>query len=527
MKNKSLKKKAVSKNKKLPFRILRRFLGRRMFIVLLILAQFAMIIALFMRWHTVVWVMRLLELLSVITALHLLTRPDKSAFKVSLVFLILFFPLFGGALYWIFHFQTASVGFRKEMKKIEENTRLHTKDFCPYGEENLKKASLEYPKESKQMVYLQSIAGFPVCKNAGVQYFSHGAPMLKSLLEDLEKAEKFIFLEYFIVEEGKMWNSILELLERKKQEGVDVRVIYDDFGCLLTLPVSYAKQLRQKGIECRPFNRFHPFLTSLQNNRDHRKIAAIDGRIAYTGGINLADEYIGERIKFGNWKDSAIRVEGEAARGFTLMFLQVWELITQKKEDYTPFLPAAAAHTAPGWIQPYTDSPMDHENVGEQIYLQIIQNANRYLYITTPYLMVDDNLLTSLCLAAKSGVDVRIITPGIPDKKIVHFTTRSYYRQLTMAGIKVYELEKGFMHAKSFVSDDRVATVGTQNLDFRSLYLHFECGAVLYQCDAVTDVKKDFLATLEQCRLITEEDTRTGLVKRFICDVCRLFAPLM
>ncbi len=516
------------KQKKNHMRVLHRILGRRLFIVLLIIGQLALLTALFLRWQHILWAVRLMEVLSVITSLHLLTRPDKSAFKLSLVFLILLFPLFGGALYWIFHFQTASVGFRKEMKKIEEKTRRHTKELLPHAEENLRSAIEQIPLQSKQLTYLQCTAGFPVCKNQGTRYFGDGAAMLRSLLADMEKAERSIFLEYFIVEEGKMWSSILEVLERKAKQGVTVRVVYDDFGSILTLPAGYPKHLREKGIQCRVFNRFHPFLTSLQNNRDHRKIAAIDGRIAYTGGINLADEYIGERIKHGEWKDSALRVEGEAAYNLTIMFLQVWELIAQKEEDSARLLlPPKEPCEEAGWIQPYTDSPMDDEAVGEQIYLHIIQSAQQYLYITTPYLMVDDNLLSSLCLAAKSGVDVRIITPGIPDKKVVHFTTRTYYRELTRAGIRIYELEKGFMHSKTFVSDDTIATVGTQNLDFRSLYLHYECGAVLYGCDAVKDVREDFLNTLQKCRPITEKDCRYGLFGRFIRDICRLFAPLM
>lgn len=502
----------------------RKLISRRMFIALLILAQFAMLGALFIRSSHLIWFVRLLNIISVITALHLMTRPDKNAFKLSLVFLILLFPIFGGALYWIMHFQTAGVGFRRILREIEARTSgaiVPKKDLLSVAEEEL-------PEQIKQIRYLQRTSGFPIFDNTEATYFPHGKPMLESLLEDLEGAEHYIFLEYFIIEEGVMWDSVLKILKKKANAGVDVRVVYDDLGSFLTLPPNYAKKLRAMGIQCRVFNKFHPFLTCLQNNRDHRKIAVIDGRIAYTGGINLADEYIGEKIRFGVWKDSAVRLDGDAAWSLTVTFLQIWELLTRKKEDFTQYQPAEGPErSCKGWLQPYTDSPIDGENVGEQVYLQIIENTHRYLYITTPYLMVDDNLLSALKLAAKSGVDVRILTPGIPDKKTVHFTTRSYYRELVDAGIRVYEFKEGFVHSKTFVSDDTVATVGTVNLDFRSLYLHFECGVCLYRCPAVLDVKQDFLNTLPLCREITAKDCRSGPFRKLLQNIMRVFAPLM
>ena len=502
----------------------RKLLSRRMLIAVLILLQLAMLGTLFVRSYHLLWFARILNLISIVTALHLMTRPDQSAFKLSLVFLILLFPILGGAVYWIMHFQTAGVGFRRSLKEIEARTVgaiQPSKDLLPAVGDELS-------DEIKQIRYLQNTAGFPLFDNTAVTYFHHGMPMLRSLTKDLQTAERYIFLEYFIIEEGVMWSKILEILKKKAAQGVDVRVIYDDFGCFLTLPPSYSKQLQALGIKCMVFNKFHPFLTCLQNNRDHRKIAVIDGKIAYTGGINLADEYIGEKIRFGTWKDSAVRLCGDAAWSFTVMFLQAWELLTRQKERFSDYAPEARAPVAEcGWVQPYTDSPIDRENVGEQVYLQIIQGAKRYLYLTTPYLMVGDNLLSALKLAAKSGVDVRILTPGIPDKKSVHFTTRSYYRELVDAGVRVYEFPGGFVHSKSFVSDDAVATVGTVNLDFRSLYLHFECGVCLYRSQAVLDVKEDFLSTLENCREITVSDCQSSFFKRLLQNIMRVFAPLM
>jgi cardiolipin synthase len=327
-----------------------------------------------------------------------------------------------------------------------------------------------------------------------------------------------------------MWNSILEILKQKAQSGVKVRVLYDDLGCFLKLPKDYDEQLRNMGIECQVFNRFKPVLTSMQNNRDHRKIAVIDGKTAFTGGINLADEYMNAIEKFGHWKDASVLVRGKAAWSFTLMFLQMWELTTGVDEDYVryyPWLLSDCPVKAEGFVQPYADSPMDKENVGEHVYLQIINNAKHYLYVNTPYLIVDESMMSALCLAAKSGVDVRIVTPHKWDKRFVHMTTRSYYRELMSAGVRIYEYTPGFVHAKAFVVDDKIAGIGTVNLDYRSLFLHFECNAIFFKADIVDDVKSDYLATQNESREKTESDIKKGLLYRFGNNVLRLFAPLL
>ncbi|MFA7637208.1 MAG: cardiolipin synthase, partial [Monoglobales bacterium] len=335
------------------------------------------------------------------------------------------------------------------------------------------------------------------------------------------------FLEYFIIQEGKMWDSILEILKRKVAEGVKVRIIYDDMGCFFLLPKGYAAELKKFGIECIIFNPFRPFLSVIQNNRDHRKIASVDGKVAFTGGINLADEYINAYEKHGHWKDSAMMVSGDAAWGLTVLFLQMWELCTKKSEDYSQYFPGKTTGLKNGYVIPYCDSPLDTENVGEHVYLQIINNAKDYVYINTPYLIIDDSMVSALTLAAKSGVDVRIVTPHIADKFYVHAATRSYYRELINAGVKIYEYTNGFIHSKTFVSDDYTATVGTTNLDFRSLYLQFECGVLMYNTTAVGQVKEDFLNTLEICQQITKEDCRTNMIKSLFEDILRLIAPLM
>ncbi len=459
-------------------------------------------------------------------AIYIASRKDKGAFKTSWIVLVLVLPLFGGVLYVLFNFQTSTKRFQKDVHRAEVKAR----ELFTLPDEHSCEARIEYPEYSTSIRYLQDFAGFPAYDQTETQYFSPGEKMLEAMLPELEKAERYIFIETFILEEGVMWNSILEILRRKVAEGVTVRVIYDDMGSFLTLPQDYPKQLRALGIDCRVFNPFQPFLTVKQNNRDHRKITVIDGKVAFTGGINLADEYINAVEKYGHWKDSAIMLRGCGAWSFTLMFLQMWQTVTHTDEDYLQWYPwagSACSCVSDGFVQPYADSPMDTDNVGEHVYLQILNSAKDYVYINTPYLIVDDSMTSALCLAAKSGVDVRIITPHKWDKWVVHMTTRSYYRELIRSGVKIYEYTSGFNHAKTFVSDDIVATVGTTNLDFRSLYHHFECGTVVYGSRAVRQVKEDFLKTLEICQPVTEKDCHPNLLLRVFQDVLRLFAPLM
>lgn len=509
-----------------PIKLIQKALTRRTLIVLLLLIQIGLLAVMFTGAIQRRVISVFFNLLSIVTALHMLTRNEKSAFKISIIFLLLLFPLFGGVIYWILHYQTKRIGFRRRLSGIEERwSESFTPPFSDY-----ERACLALPRQQKRMRYLQTVPRFPVYQNTKSDYFSTGREMLEQLLEDIRHAERYVFLEYFIIERGEMWDSILAALRERVDHGVDVRVIYDDIGCLLKLPEGYDKTLASYGIQCQRFNRFRPLLSSLQNNRDHRKIATIDGRIAYTGGINLADEYINKTVKYGHWKDAAIRLEGDGAWSLTVMFLQMWDFLSKTSPSPADYYPSPAPKI-PGnenvWVQPYSDSPMDKENVGEHVYLQMIQEAESYLYITTPYLMVDDSMISALKLAAKSGVDVRIITPSKPDKKLVHFTTRSYYRELIAAGVHIYEYTKGFIHSKNFVSDDRVASVGTTNLDFRSLYLHFECGVCLYGGETVLQVKKDHLRTLESCTEITAADCRFNVIVRLLQNLCRLFSPLM
>jgi cardiolipin synthase len=468
----------------------------------------------------------ILNVLSIVVCLYIIGKKEKSAYKLTWIFVILLFPLFGGVLYIIFYAQSNPRKLRRIL--AEDNRRC--RPFYSLPADAL--PALENDRELclPQVRYLQDYAGFPVYVHTQTEYFPSGEAFFERALKELEKAEHYIFLEFFILRQGLMLDPIIEILGKKARQGVDVRLIYDDLGCFMSLPPNYKQQLQDQGIKCIVFNPFTPLLSSFQNNRDHRKILSIDGKVAFTGGINLADEYINAYRRFGHWKDAAIMLEGEAAWSLTLIFLQMWGLEQKQMVDYGAFYPwkdAACAVESDGYVLPYADSPMDTENVGEHVYIQIINNAKDYVYINTPYLVVDENLISAMTLAAKSGVDVRIITPHRWDKKIVHMTTRSYYHQLISTGVKVYEYSNGFNHSKTFVSDDKVATVGTTNLDFRSLYLHFECGVWLYKNQAVQKIKEDFLKTVPFSRQITLESCTGNAFLRLVQAVLRIFAPLM
>ncbi|MPM54949.1 Major cardiolipin synthase ClsA [bioreactor metagenome] len=381
-----------------------------------------------------------------------------------------------------------------------------------------------------QASYLERMAYCPVYGGTDTEYFSLGDLCFPRILEELRKAERYIFLEFFIIHEGVMWNAILEILAEKAAAGVDVRVIYDDFGCILTLPRDYDKQLEEMGIRCCVFNRLVPVLSVRLNNRSHRKLLIIDGKVGFTGGVNLADEYINQVQRFGHWKDSAILLRGEAVWSMTVMFLIMWDHIRELREDYNLCRPDYLPGECPkgmGFVQPYADSPLDGEAVGETVYLNLIARAHRYVYIMTPYLIIDDTMNTALSIAAKSGLDIRIMTPRIPDKKIVFEVTRAHYEPLLRAGVKIYEYTPGFVHAKSFVVDDEYGVVGSINMDYRSLFLHFENGVLLYHTPSVPDIRADFEETLSQCREMTLADCmEVSIRKRILRAVLRVFAPM-
>ncbi len=498
-----------------------------MFVVLLIILQLAFVVFIIANGSKSSQIFTfLLTLVSIATVLYLVSKEDKTSYKMTWVILILSFPLFGGFMYLLFHYQSSTKRFEKYISNAENKSR---KLFLLPGDA-YKESLQQFPQLTAQIKYLQNYIKFPIYSQTKVAYLTPGEKKFEYLLKALESAQKYIFLEYFIIQEGIMWDSILEILKKKAKSGVKVRLIYDDMGCFFTLPSDYSKKLNQYGIECAIFNPFRPVLTVRQNNRDHRKIAVIDGKVAFTGGINLADEYINVIEKHGHWKDASIMLEGKAAWSLTLVFLQMWELCTHTDEDYATYYPWTNEQckiSSQGFVQPYADSPIDTEHVGQNVYLQIINSSKRYIYINTPYLIVDESVLDALCLAAKRGVDIKIVTPHCWDKWLVHMTTRSYYRQLLKSGVEIYEYTGGFMHSKTFVADDIIATVGTTNLDFRSLYLHFECGTILYGDSVTMGIRDDFIHTLALCQKITENDCKTNVIKRVFQDILRLFAPLM
>ena len=500
-------------------------LGHRMFMVaLLLLVQIGLLMAVLIRFNDYfVYVYFFCVALSVIAVLYIVNRRMDPGYKIGWIILILFAPFFGGLFYLI----CGGNGPSRRLRRKLEGMNKHMADalspdkkaqtLAPFG-----------PDAVNQSRYLEEYAHCPLYANTVTRYFPVGDDAFAPMLAALRGAEKYIFLEYFIITPGKFWNSILEILEEKVAAGVDVRVIYDDVGSLTTLPRDFAQQLELKGIQCRAFNRFVPVLSVRLNNRDHRKLCIIDGKAAFTGGINLADEYINQKERYGHWKDSAVLVKGDAAWSMTVMFLTMWEYICSRRENLSAYRPLTSPGAAEGWVQPYADSPLDSEPVGETVYLNLISKAKDYIYVMTPYLIISDNLNTALCTAAKSGVDVRIMVPGIPDKKTVYEATQAHYEPLLEAGVRIFEYTPGFLHAKNVVSDDLYATVGTVNMDYRSLFLHFENGVWLCGGPTVLDVKADFLATQEQCREVTLEQARDHYFPRLLFrSVLRLFAPLM
>ena len=473
------------------------------------------------RWPSVT---PALTILSFVIVVWLVRKYDNPTYKITWIIIILLFPLFGG-LFYLFWGNTP---FNRA--RTQHQYEPNPPDFTDY----MRKPATEelsqlHPRHAARTRYIDSLCGMPAWTNTEAHYFRAGEDMFASMCEELEKAERFIFLEYFIIEEGRMWNTILDILARKAKEGLDVRIIYDDVGSIATLPQHYDRYLVSLGIRAVRFNRFIPTLNTYLNYRNHRKMMIIDGNVGYMGGINLADEYINGYEKHGHWKDTAILLKGEAVFSLTTMFLSMWDYLIKKEgEDYAAYYPDSWDENAQGIVQPFADNPLDDEAVGETVYLNLINKAKRYVYITTPYLILSNEMVTAMNTAAKSGVDVRIITPHVPDKWYVHAVSRSYYEMLVEAGVKIYEYTPGFVHAKTFVVDDEYAVVGTINLDYRSLYLHFECAAWMYKASCVTDVRDDFLKTQQMSQEITLEECRNiSIPRRLGRSVLRVLAPLM
>ena len=492
---------------------------RRIIMALLLLLQIAIfvfvIIASGSAWR---FISVALQLFSIFVMLHVVTRTDNVPFKTMWLAVTLIVPLFGGVLYLWSRTSTHSLASR--LKIIDERSKrlLRAEGIVP----------CEPPEDCTASRYLRGRGGFPAYSNTRTEYLSPGEKFFDSLIPALESAEKYIFLEFFIIQDGFMWGKILDILKRKAALGVDVRIIYDDVGCFLRLAKTYPEQLAKYGIKCHIFNPFRPFLSAVQNNRDHRKIISVDGRTAFTGGLNIADEYINRKERFGYWKDCALRLDGDAAWSLTVIFLEMWRLIDKAPDDFESMRPKDASFEwQDGCVQPFADSPTDGEYIAAHTFLDIIYNAKKTLYINTPYLILDNVFIDALCTAAHSGVDVRIITPHHADKPIVHAATRSYYRDLLLSGVRIYEFSDGFMHSKTIAADGVTAVIGTSNFDYRSLYLHFECGVLLHGSQAVGQLCEDFAETLGMCQEMREEDFRRGLPGVILQSILRLISPLL
>ena len=495
-------------------------------VAVLLLAQIALVVLLSMVLRQRMAVAyTVLELLAIAVAVRIYMMPGRSSsYKLGWFLLVLAVPVAGLILYFLWNGDRQQK--RLDLKKkpsLDENEAVRGRSAS-----SLEKLRRRCPQWGKLADYL-CMQDFLLYQHTRVTYLPTGEVYLEDLLDKAEHAERFIFLEFFIVRTGKMWKGVEDILVRKAAQGVDVRLIYDDFGCLLGLPSDFVVKMERAHIRCIPFNPVVPLVSLVMNHRDHRKIVVVDGNTAYTGGINLADEYINEEERFGYWKDAALRTEGAAVWNFTVMFLDHWNAFRPSEEDYTPFMPQAEALSAQsdGVIQPYGDSPLDEEALAETVYLNIINQAQRYVYIYTPYFAVGETMLEALKAAAKRGVDVRLVLPGIPDKKLVFRLSRSYYLPLLQAGVRIYEYTPGFLHAKCWVSDDRAAVVGSINMDYRSLFLHFECGVLLQHNSQVAALRDDVRATLPQCREIHISDCRTSIPGTLLDSVLRLLSPLM
>lgn len=456
--------------------------------------------------------------------LYLLNCSMDPTAKISWLIIEMLLPVFGALL---FIFTRKNIGHGALKKRFQE-LNDDKDELVPQCDQVLQELEKINPAVVNLSHYVSQTGCYPIYNNTAVKYFPLGEDKFKEMLIQLEKAKDFIFMEYFIINEGKMWGDILEILARKVKEGVDVRVLYDGTCELSTLPHDYPKRMASLGIKCKMFAPIKPFVSTHYNYRDHRKILVIDGKVAFNGGVNLADEYINEYVKYGHWKDTAVMVEGEAVRSFTRMFLHMWNL-DEKNPEFKPFLDAEVSPVkCKGFVMPYGDCPLDDDKVGEQVYIDMLNRAEKYIYIMTPYLILDSDLENTLKYTAKRGVDVRLILPGIPDKYIPFSLALTHYKTLIESGVKIFEYTPGFVHAKVFVTDNREAVVGTINLDYRSLYHHFECATYMYDTECIPEIREDFLKTEEKCRTITLDVIKKEPLKRkLLGPIAKVAAPLM
>ena len=501
--------------------------SRIMVLVILLLIQLAIFAATITHLQEyATYINGFFMVLEIVTVIYIINSKSNPAFKITWILLIFLLPFLGTAFYLFMKIMPGTGLIERRLSELN----AMTKEYMKQDESVLEALSVSKPANANLAYYLSNQVNFPVHRNTNVKYFASGEEKFEEMKIQLQKAEKYIFMEYFIVEEGIMWNTILDILIEKVKAGVEVRFMYDGMCSMIQLPYNYDKQMRKHGIQCKMFSPVRPVLSSHQNNRDHRKICVVDGKVAFTGGVNLADEYINEVERFGHWKDAAVMLEGEAVQNLTILFLQMWNISQKQPEDYKKYLTPKTPDVKRelGFVLPYGDSPFDKEIIGEQVYFHILNHAKKYVHIMTPYLILDNEMLNTLTFAAKCGIEVIIIMPHIPDKWYAFLLAKTYYGELIEAGVQIYEYTPGFVHAKVFVSDDDTATIGTINLDYRSLYHHFECGVFIYNNRAVWEAERDFQATLKKCEKVSLTSlTSRNLIERIIGRVLRLIAPLM
>jgi len=505
------------------FRLLMSKYGFSITIILIELVLVFGIILYMSQIAPIIWV-TLVFLISVATVIAIVNRSMSPESKVTWL-IVTFVPVFGPLLYLMFGERRLS---KKELKQLQELNSI------AFHENNGHRLHLQLQKTDKSaygiinaLLHMDSNA--EVYEQTDAQFFADGEEMWNQMLEDLKRAEKFIFLEYYIVEDGLMWDSMLEILEEKVAQGVEVKMLYDDIGCMVTLPGDYTVYLRSKGIDAHKFNKVIPRMTVAYNNRDHRKILVIDGQISYTGGINLADEYINHIERFGHWKDSGIRIDGPATQAFTRLFLMNWYINRGEISDFDQYHLENQTRFGSGLCIPYGSGPKPiyKTKVGKIVYQNLINQAEDFVYITTPYLIIDYDLTEDIKNAAMRGVDVRIITPHIPDKKLIQLVTRGAYPDLLSAGVRIFEYTPGFIHSKQMIVDDRFAAVGTINLDYRSLVHHYENAVLLYKTESIADIHKDFENIFEQSQEIFSDTINPTWYQMLIKEVTQLFAPML
>ena len=476
------------------------------------------------RWMSETLVGATIVFQLVTVAILINSRMDASA-KITWLLLIAVVPVIGGTFYY---FTKGNWGNRNFSRRVNRKIEMNRSAIRQDPDVMMRLAERE-PQEAAVARYIASTGCYPVYQDTSVRYFAVGEDYWQSMLTDLENAQSYIYLEYFIIQEGEMWGEILDILARKVKDGIKVRVLYDGTCELTRLPHDYSKRLSEIGIECHMFSPLTPFVSTHYNYRDHRKNLVIDGKIAYTGGVNLADEYVNIEHPFGHWKDSGIRVQGPAVESFLLMFSEMWEVSDPSAAlSTTEILNTAEPQEAEGFVLPFGDSPFDSEKVGEQVYMDFLNRAERYVHIMSPYLILDGELQNAICFAAQRGVDVRLILPGIPDKKFAYLLAKTYFPVLVESGVKIYTYTPGFLHSKSFVADGRRAFVGSINLDYRSLYHHFECGALLYDVPCIAEIEEDFQKTILECEPVTQERLKQEkLLSRVAGGVLKAIAPLL